>query len=91
MLAHNRSIPLNMPKGARRRFAAVALHIKTAHGCAGLVHTGERQRQRAELLFKGHLQFEDDVPHFGNYFLHRVNAGKRTITINKHSNLKAKH
>lgn len=73
VLAHNRPVPLNMPEGARGRLAAVALHIKTAHGSAGLVHTRERQRQRAQLLFEGHLQFEDNVPHFGHYLLHRIN------------------
>lgn len=42
VFAYHCSVTLNVPKGACRSFAAVSLHIKTAHSGSGFVHTWER-------------------------------------------------
>lgn len=42
VFTYNCSVTLNMPKGARRSFAAVSLNIETAHGSPRFVHTRER-------------------------------------------------
>lgn len=90
VLTDHCSVTLNMPERACRCFATVSLHVKAAHGRSRLVHTREWQRQSAELLLEGHLQFEHNISHLGYYFLHRKGTRCLTVAMNTSYHLECK-
>lgn len=75
VFAHNCLLATNVAEWAHAPFATGRFQKEFTDSSPRLIHAGEGQRLRPELLLHGDFQVELDVIHAGDYFLHGGGGG----------------
>lgn len=84
VLTHHRLLSTDVTKRTHPTFLTRSSHEELAHSRPGLVHAGEGQRLRPELLLHGQLQVKLEVVHGRQHVLHvcgsRSRSGRRDLS-----------